>query len=384
MNFEFIQDVRVLSGPGRIKDLGPLLQDLGSPKALLVTDPGLIAAGVVQKAVSSLERAGIAYALFDKVQADPPSHIITEGFAAYQANDCGAVVAIGGGSAIDTAKGINILAYNPGAILDYCNPANPMAHTRNLVVVPTTSGTGSELSDGLVITAPDGAKVPILAVNGMANYAVLDPQLTLALPAGLTAATGMDAFAHAAEGFTSTAATALTDTVCLGAMETVYTWLPAAVKDGGNLEARAHMQAASTIGGWMLRNSHTHAGHSVAHILGSRLHIPHGLACALALPWVLEYNAPALPEKTRVIGRLLGADIAAAADPEQIGQKTRQALMVFAHDILGLPGASRFAPGKASYPALAKEIAEELFQAFNPRPMTEKDALALLDNLFHS
>lgn len=249
MNFEWLQDVRVLSGPGRIHDLGSLLQELGSPKVLLVTDPGLLTAGIVQKAIDSLDCAGIAYALFDKVQTDPPSHIIEEGIESYQANRCGAVVAVGGGSAIDTAKGINILAYNPGPILAYCDPANPMAPTRNLGVIPTTSGTGSELSDGLVITAPNGVKIPILAVNGMANYAILDPKLTLTLPASLTAATGMDAFAHAVEGFTSTAATALTDTVCLGVIETVHYWLPIAVKDGGNLEARSHMQAASTIGG---------------------------------------------------------------------------------------------------------------------------------------
>lgn len=382
MNFELLQEVRVLSGAGRVADVGALLEELGSPKTLVVTDRGLIDAGVATRVTDSLDAAGIAWALFDRVQADPPAHIIEEGYAFYCANQCGAVVAVGGGSAIDTAKGINVLAYNEGPILAYRDFDRPMARTRNLIVVPTTSGTGSEMSDGLVVTAPDGSKTPILAVNGMANYAVLDPELTLALPAGLTAATGMDAFAHVAEAYTSKAAAPLTDVVCLGAMETVHAWLPKAVANGSSMEARAMMQSVSTIGGWMLRYGHTHAGHSMAHVLGARLHLPHGLACALALPYVLEYNAPALPQKTRVIGRLLGADIAEDAAPEVIGQKTRDALMAFVHDTLGLPRAKEFAPAKADYAGLAKEIAAEMFQVFNPRTMTAADAETVLEKLF--
>lgn len=382
MEFELLQEVRVLSGPGCAEKIGALMRSLGSPRALVVTDPGLVAAGIAARVTDSLDKAGVPWALFDSVQPDPPARLIEDGYDRYRADGCGAVIAVGGGSAIDTAKGINILAYNPGPILAYRDFSRPMKRTANLVAVPTTAGTGSEMSDGLVITAPDGGKAPILAVNGMVNYAVLDPELTLGMPAFLTAATGMDAFAHAAEAYTSKAATALTDVVCMGAMETVREWLPKAVKDGRDVQARAMMQAASTAGGWMLRYGHTHAGHSVAHVLGARLHMPHGLACALALPWVLEYNAPALPQKTRAIGVALGAAIARDEAPDQIGRKTRDALMRFVHETLGLPRAAQFAPSPDEYDSLAGEIAEEMFQAFNPRLMDQTAARRLLKNLF--
>lgn len=384
LSFELLQEVKVLSGAGAVQKTGEAFASLGVSKVLVVTDPGVVRAGIAARVAQSLEQAGIAHVLFDQVQPDPPSYLIERGYETYRAEGCQGVLAVGGGSAIDTAKGINILAYNPGDILAFCDFSKPMATTRNLIVIPTTSGTGSELSDGLVVTGPEGSKHPILAVNGMTNIAILDPELTLGLSQALTSATGMDAFAHAAEAYTSTAATPLTDIICMGNMQAIHEWLPRAVADGTDLHARAVMQSAAAISGWMLRYGHTHAGHSVAHVLGARLHIPHGLACAYALPWVLRFNAPAAPEKTRGIGLLLGADIVEHDTPEAIGEKTCEALRKFVSQELGLPGACSFEHDPALFDEMALEIERELFQVFNPRPMKAPDARLILEAIFQA
>ncbi|WP_418973315.1 iron-containing alcohol dehydrogenase [Allofournierella sp.] len=382
MDFTLMQDARILYGEGRTGEVGALLRQLGVHKALVVCDEGIKRAGIADQVTASLQMAGVEFAVFDRVQADPPSALVDEGAAFCRRGGYGAVVAVGGGSSIDTAKGINLLRCNEGGIMEYADPARPMNRAENLVVIPTTSGTGSELSDGLVITSPEHVKCPILAVNAMANYIILDPLLTVGLPAGLTASTGMDALAHSVESYTSTLANLLTDQISEANIRCVVQWLPRAVEHPGEVEPRAHMAVASMLGGWMLRYGHTHAGHSAAHVLGARCGIPHGYACAYALPWVLEFNAPAIPEKTKKLGLLLGCAFTGGETPQQIGAQVRRALIRFRDEALRLRPITDFAPRPAGLDALAAEIETELFQAFNPRKMSREDARELLEKIF--
>lgn len=229
MEFTLLQEARILYGAGKVQETGALLRRLGVDKALVVCDEGVKKAGIVERVTNSLTQARVEFALFDKVQADPPSEVVDEGAAFCRAERCGAVIAVGGGSSIDTAKGINLLCCNPGKIMDYAGPKNEMKKAGGLVAIPTTAGTGSELSDGLVITSPEHVKCPILATNAMAEYIVLDPLLTVGLPAGLTASTGMDVLAHAVESYTSTAASVPTDQISEGNIRSVIQWLPLAV-----------------------------------------------------------------------------------------------------------------------------------------------------------
>lgn len=182
MEFTLLQEARILYGAGKVQETGALLRRLGVDKALVVCDEGVKKAGIVERVTNSLTQAQVEFALFDKVQADPPSEVVDEGAAFCRAERCGAVIAVGGGSSIDTAKGINLLRCNPGKIMDYAGQKNEMKKAGGLVAVPTTAGTGSELSDGLVITSPEHVKCPILATNAMAEYIVLDPLLTVGLP----------------------------------------------------------------------------------------------------------------------------------------------------------------------------------------------------------
>ena len=260
MEFTLLQEARILYGAGKVQETGALLRRLGVDKALVVCDEGVKKAGIVERVTNSLTQAQVEFALFDKVQADPPSEVVDEGAAFCRAERCGAVIAVGGGSSIDTAKGINLLRCNPGKIMDYAGQKNEMKKAGGLVAVPTTAGTGSELSDGLVITSPEHVKCPILATNAMAEYIVLDPLLTVGLPAGLTASTGMDVLAHSVESYTSTAASVPTDQISEGNIRSVIQWLPLAVSYPDAVKPREHMAVASMLGGWMLRYGHTHAG----------------------------------------------------------------------------------------------------------------------------
>ena len=340
-----------------------------------------MAAGIAGKALAALKSRGIDPALFDGVEPDPSSKVVSMAWECYTAGRCDLVVGLGGGSAMDTAKAVNILRHNEGPILRFAN-GDPMKAAPGLVVVPTTSGTGSELSDGLVISGDDGEKHPILATLASSEYAVVDPELMVGMPPHITSSTGFDTLAHGMEAFTSTAADLLSDQISKRVMEMVTRWLPLAVADGSNIEARSNMAAACLMGGWMLRYGHTHAGHSVAHVLGAHFHIPHGFACAYALPFVVEFNATAIPDKTRRIAKQFGAHLTGYETPEELGAKARNAIISFRDVDLHLKGAKDWDIERSQFPAMAREIAEELFQVFNPRKMTEEDALAILEKIF--
>lgn len=382
MNFELMQRAHLIFGAGKRAEIGEVLAQIGAKRALVVCDEAVRKLGIAAQVVRYIEASGRESVVYDKVAADPPAEIIDEGADFCRAQNCGAVVAVGGGSSIDTAKGINLLRFNAGSILDYASPAAQIKKSPGLVVLPTTSGTGSELSDGLIVTDGAHVKRPILAVNAMSDYVILDPELMATMPPALTASTGMDALAHAVEAYTSTAATPLSDIICEGNIRTVVEWLPRAVRDGADLEARAHMAAASAVSGWMLCYGHTHAGHSVAHVIGARCKIPHGYACAYALPWVVEFNAPAAPAKTRRVGELLGIPFSGAETPEEIGKGVRGALIRFSRDTLGLCSVKEFGAQESDMQRMAAEIEGELFQAFNPRKMTAEDAIKILNSLF--
>ncbi|MGI5929228.1 iron-containing alcohol dehydrogenase [Pseudoflavonifractor sp.] len=381
MQFELVQNVKIVFGAGKLSELGELVKLENSSRPLVVTDKGIVAAGIAGKVLDVLKNAGLEPVLFDGVQPDPSTAVVAAAWETYTAQSCDLVIGLGGGSAMDTGKAVNILRYNEGPIIRFAK-GEEMKAAPGLVVVPTTSGTGSELSDGLVITGDDGVKYPILATLASSEYAVVDPELMVGMPPHITASTGFDTLAHGVESYTGTAATLLSDQISKRVMEMVTRWLPVAVADGSNIEARSNMAAACLMGGWMLRYGHTHAGHSLAHVIGAHFHIPHGFACAYALPYVIEFNAPAAPEKTRRVAKQFGALLTGNETPEELGAKARNALISFRDVDLHLKGPKEWNIDRSLFPQMAKEISQELFQAFNPRKMTEEDALALLEKIF--
>ena len=383
MNYTCMQNVKLLVGEGCHAEIGAALKEAGYKKAFVVYDTGVKAAGIIGQVLSSLEAAGLSYAEFDKVLPDPPADVVNEGGAACIAAGCDCVIGIGGGSAIDTAKGINILRVNGGSILEYADPKKEMKKSLGLMSVPTTSGTGSELSNGLIISDTEhNSKVAILVVNGMSEFAVIDPAFSAGMPKGLTIMTGLDVFSHAAEGFTSILANPMTDMITSSLMRTVVEYLPRAAADGSDMEARTKMHVAASLGGWMLANASAHVGHSLAHVIGGMYHIPHGACCAYSLPVVLELISEKLPEKVKTIGSILGADYDGTETAAEIGAKAAAAYRKFAYETVGVKPIQEYMHGEPDREMLAARVPVEPLAVLTPVAVTEENARVMIDKIF--
>lgn len=381
INDTFVQKVKIINGRGSLKQLGALLQEIGYRKAFLVFDQGMQKTGWIDKAVKSLEEAGIDYVKYDKVVPDPSAQIIDEGADICKAKECDCVIGLGGGSSIDTAKGINILRFNAGKILEY--QTKPMQLCTGLITIPTTSGTGSELSNGAIITdTKTNKKAPILCANNMSEYAILDPELTVAMPYNLTLMTGLDVFSHALEAYTTVAANPLTDLICEKLMETVVIYLPKALENPDDMEAREKMQCAASIGGWMLYSVGSHVGHSIAHVLGAHFHIAHGAACAYGVPAVLQMIAPAATKKVSYVGQLFGVHYTGLEDQNEVGKLAAEAYQNFVKD-LRLPTIET-AHFSVNLTDLAEEIVQEPFAAFTPVKVDQEHALMMLQEILQA
>ena len=383
INYTCMQNVKVMVGQGVHSDMGAALSEAGYKKAFLVYDKGVKDAGIIGKVLDSLKSAGVDYVEFDKVLPDPPADVVDEGGKLCRENGCDCVVGIGGGSAIDTAKGINILRVNGGNILEYANPEKVMKKSLGLMSVPTTSGTGSELSNGLIISdTANNIKVAILVVNGMSEFAVIDPEFSAGMPKGLTIMTGLDVFSHAAEGYTTILANPMTDMITKSLMENVVKYLPRAVADGSNMEAREKMHVAASLGGWMLANSSAHVGHSLAHIIGGMYHIPHGACCAYSLPVVLEAVSETLTDKVKDIGTILGAVYDGTESAEEIGKKASEAYKKFAYETVGVKKISDYVSAEADIDVLAERVVNEPLASLSPVKVTNELASEMLKKIF--
>ncbi len=384
VNYTCMQNVKLLVGENCHAQIGEALCEAGYKKAFVVYDAGVKATGIIQKVLDSLKKSGIACVQFDKVLPDPPAEVVNEGAAICAQEGCDCVVGIGGGSAIDTAKGINILRVNGGNILEYANPEKEMKKSAGLMSVPTTSGTGSELSNGLIISDTEhNSKVAILVVNGMSEFAVIDPVFSAGMPNGLTIMTGLDVFSHAAEGFTTILANPMTDMITISLMQTVVEYLPRAVCDGNDMEARTKMHMAASLGGWMLANASAHVGHSLAHVIGGMYHIPHGACCAYSLPVVLELISEKLPDKVKTIGKILGASYDGTEDAAAIGEKAAAAYQKFAYETVGVKPVSEYLKTTPDKEKLAKRVPSEPLAALSPVAITEENASVMIEKIFH-
>ncbi len=297
----------MVHGPGAISRLGELIVDLGIRRPMLVTDSGVVDAGLADEAVRRLEDAVV----FDGVRPNPDVALVDAAADVYREHGCDGLVALGGGSSLDTAKGVGVVIAHGGSILDYEYGGTPIIRRiPPLIAVPTTSGTGSEVTLWAVIT--DLERKIKFNVGGTAligaHIAVIDPELTLALPPAITAATGMDALSHGIECFTCDYHQPFNDAVALLAIELAGRWLRAAYKDGSNLEARTHMAHAATLGGMAYGTESAGAAHAMSQSAGGVHDCPHGALTARVLGPVLEYNAPALPERHARIAEALGVD----------------------------------------------------------------------------
>jgi alcohol dehydrogenase class IV len=282
---------RIVMGPGAIGQIGQEVFNLSRKKALIVTDKGIIGAGLIQPVEESLKKSRIKYAIFDAVEPDPRYEIVAECLELIHMEKVNLLIGIGGGSPIDIAKTSAVMATNKGNIAKYFGVDLVPKPGFPTIMVPTTAGTGSEVTP-IAILSDEGEKLKkgVVSPYLFPTVALLDPKLTLGLPPNITASTGMDALIHAIEAYTSINATDMTDILAFRAMELLYHNIRTAFANGNNLDARSKMLEGSLLAGMAFANAGVTAVHAFAYPIGAEFHIPHGIANTLMLPHVMRFN----------------------------------------------------------------------------------------------
>jgi alcohol dehydrogenase len=309
-NFSINQPTRIHFGLDSFKQLGEVVTRLKGSRVFLVADPGLKKAGIIKKITSVLSRNKIPYTLYDKVTPEPGLKLADQGAKLAKKKKADCVVGIGGGSALDIAKAISILLTNGGKAEDYLGLDRIGLQGVPKIMIPTTAGTGAEVTfTAVFINEKTNSKG---GMNGDPLYpdaAILDPGLTLSLPPNVTAATGIDAFTHALEAFVSTQSHAISDMYAMEAMALISGNLGTAYANGTNIEARSAMLMGSLLGGKALATAGVGLVHAMAYPLGGMFNTAHGLANAVLLPYVVEYNIIGNPEKFAAVAQIMGYEI---------------------------------------------------------------------------
>lgn len=297
----------ILHGGGCRRRLPELAREMGASRIVMVTDAGMVKLGVAGEVQGLLETAGYPVAVFDQVQPDPTDTNVVEGVAALEAHHADLIVAVGGGSPIDAAKVIAVRKANPGPLADYAGLHKIARRGVPLIAVPTTAGTGSEATKVAVITdSVRSVKMMMLSAPLLPRAAVADFELTLSMPADLTAAVGVDTLTHGIEAYVSRKANAITDPLALQCIALCAHHLPTAWAQPTNREARAGMMLAATLGGMAFSNSSVCLVHGMSRPIGALFHVPHGLSNAVLLPTVTRYSVDVAPARYAAVARAAG------------------------------------------------------------------------------
>lgn len=356
-------------GPGARKKLPEAIKQIGGKKALVVTDAGLIKFGVAKMVTDVLDEAGIPYSIFSDVKPNPTVSNVLAGIEAFKQAGADFIIAIGGGSSIDTAKGVGIVINNPDfsdiVSLEGCAPTTHKSVP--IIALPTTAGTAAETTINYVIIDEEKQKKMVCVdPNDIPAVAIIDAELMYSLPKSLTAATGMDALTHAIEGYITKAAWPMSDMFELEAIRMIHRHLPVAVAEPSNAEARDGMAVAQYIAGMAFSNVGLGLVHGMAHPLGSLFDIPHGVANALLLPTVMRFNMEACLDKYPEIAKAMGVDISGMTK-EEASKAACDAVQSLALEV-GIPQhLSDLGIKDSDIPKLAAQAIEDVCTPGNPR-----------------
>ncbi|HHX8486104.1 L-threonine dehydrogenase [Vibrio diabolicus] len=368
----FIPTVNLM-GAGCLKDAADSIQSQGFKKGLIVTDKILNQIGVVKQVQDLLIERDVATVVYDGTQPNPTITNVNDGLALLKENECDFVISLGGGSPHDCAKGIALVASNGGKIGDYEGVDQSAKPMLPLVSINTTAGTASEMTRFCIITDEERhIKMAIVDKHTTPLMSVNDPELMLAKPASLTAATGMDALTHAIEAYVSIAATPITDAVAIKAIELIQAHLRTAVKNGENLEAREQMAYAQFMAGMAFNNASLGYVHAMAHQLGGFYDLPHGVCNAILLPHVQRYNAQVCPERLRDVAKAMGVDVEGMS-AEQGAAAAIDAIVELAKDV-GIPsGIKELGAKLEDIPTLADNALKDACGFTNPKQATHEE-----------
>ena len=330
LNFNYFGPTKVVFGTGSISELPMEIATLGK-KAFLVTDPGIKETGLVDLVTDRM--GDLLAGVYSDVPQDSGMEVVDKGAEAALSGGADVLVSLGGGSVIDTAKGMCIVMKEGGSLRDFQGMQMLTRPQTPHIVVPTTAGTGSEVTSGAVVMDREqGQKVIIFEYFNTPRIAILDPRMTEKLPPNLTATTGMDAMTHAVESYVSQQRNPISDAAALHAIKLITEYLPLSVNNGSDLAARGQMQVAALLAGWAFSNAMVGLVHAMAHSLGAVCGIAHGLANGLLLPHVMKYNLAEVPELLADIARAMGADTA-GMDSFDAGQAAVNEMQAFSKRI---------------------------------------------------
>ena len=368
-------------GKGAISEIPGALQARGYRKAFVCTDPDLLRFGVSQKVTALLDAAGFAYEVYSDIKANPTIENVQHGVKAFKAAEADCIVAIGGGSAMDTAKGVGIIVNNPefADVRSLEGVAPTKKHAVFTIAVPTTAGTAAEVTINYVITDVEKKrKFVCVDTNDIPEIAVVDPDMMSTMPKGLTAATGMDALTHAIEGYTTKAAWEMTDMFHLKAIELISKHLRGAVAN--TPEGREGMALAQYVAGMGFSNVGLGIVHSMAHGLGALYDTPHGVANAIILPVVMEYNAEYTGEKYREIARAMGVEGVDEMTQAEYRKATVDAVRKLSQDV-GIPADLKAIVKEEDMQFLAESAYADACRPGNPRDTSVEEIAALFRSM---
>ena len=378
--FSFTLPTKIVYGPGCIVSLIDELQLNNGNKPVIITDKGVKNAGILDKITSLLAQNNISCTVYDGVEPNPKDVNVEEGAKIAREFGADSIIAVGGGSPIDCAKSVGVLlAHDGDKIKKYEGKTAATKHLPLLITIPTTSGTGSELTFSSVITdTENNYKMTVKSQYTAAKVAICDPELTLSLPAHITASTGMDALTHAIEAYTAACAEPISDAAALYATELIYNNLVRAFNDGSNLEARSAMLLGSMLAGIAFSHSDVASVHCIAESLGGVYDLPHGVCNAVFLPHVMEYNMEYCLERYARIAKAMGLNF---ENEKEGAKKAVEAVKKLALDVK-LPLFSSLNVNTDDFEKLAEMSVKNISTESNPRPMTKEDYLKVIENAY--
>lgn len=380
---EFIVPGQIISGSGALNMAETVLEGLGK-KALIVTDKVMIQLGNCAKVEAALKNQGVEYAIYSEIVGEPTDTMIENGLKLYKEEGCDFLVALGGGSPIDSMKAIGSLVINGGNISDYMGKVIDV-EVPPMVAIPTTAGTGSEATQFTIIT--DTKKNIKMLLKGkvlMPSLAIIDPQFTMTAPPKITAATGLDALCHAVEAYTSRKAQTLSDTFAMSAVKRIFKYLPAAFKDGSNEEARVQMSVAALEAGIAFNNASVTIIHGMSRPIGALFHVAHGLSNAMLLKECLTFALEGAYDRFAELGRAVG--IAADTDSDKEASEKFLAAVDAITKELETPTLAEFGIDKDEFFKVIDKMAFDAMDSGSPqntmRDVTEDDVKQIYRNLW--
>ncbi|MBU3215790.1 iron-containing alcohol dehydrogenase [Clostridium estertheticum] len=374
----YAQTCPIICGAGTISLLGEEAKKLGCTKVMIVSDETVAQLEGYAKAKQSLIDSGIEIVEFKKVIADPPDYIINEGGEIAKSEKIDGIVAIGGGSPMDAAKGINVLVNNPGPVNKYFG--NPF-YTPGVpvIMVVATAGTGSEsTSIGVITDTINNVKNSVICNS---TLGILDPEITISIPKDITANTGIDTMSHAVEAITAKDPNPKSELLATDAIKKVMKYLPIATSDGKNIEARENLLLASNFAGLAFNDALVHIGHAIAHSVGAKFHVTHGVVCGLVMPEVMKYAADFKADKVKVVGEAMGISFSGNETDIEIGDVVAAEMREFVKKV-GIKSLKELGIVREELIEIAEMVLADACYNFVPKQLTKEEVQVILGNMY--